>query len=277
MTEVANIVCQSCGAQLTGKFCEQCGEQRITTHDYSIVHFFEHALETFTHFDYRSLRALKVLFTQPGELTRAYLRGKRKAFVGPIQMFVIVNVVYAFIGGTTFKTPLKTQEHDKPFPEMKSAMVARAIEHGNLTREEFAKAFDSNAGAQGKTWIFAMIPALAFWLAVVYGFRRYYFEHLVFATHFYAFMLLFILAASVVIQLALLVVGIRPGAQRLDYAISLAALGGLVLYLYMALRRTYGGGKVATAIRAVAVGAAIYPILIGYRFLLFFVTLNTIH
>ena len=40
-----------------------------------------------------------------------------------------------------------------------------------------------------------MIPILAIVMALLYGFRRYFFEHLVFATHFYSFALLWILAA----------------------------------------------------------------------------------
>ena len=179
--------CLSCGAPHSEAFCPECGEKRITTHDYSIVHFVEHALETFTHFDYRSLRALKILVLEPGELTRAYLNGKRKAFVGPLQMFVILNVVFALVGGGTRSDAARRAGTRPPFAALKRAMVAKDIERRGIEREEFTREFDQNAGAQSKTWVFSMIPAFALCLAVVYGFRRYYFEHLVFATHFYAF------------------------------------------------------------------------------------------
>ena len=179
MSEIEPVACLSCSALHGDVFCPKCGEKRITTHDFSIVHFFEHALETFTHFDYRSLRALKLLVLKPGELTRAYLHGKRKAFVGPLQMFVILNVVFAVIGGNTFRTPLYVQEQDAPLAALKRSMVAQQIERRGIEHKEFAREFDQNAGAQAKTWIFAMIPAYALILAVLYGFRRYYFEHLV--------------------------------------------------------------------------------------------------
>src|SRR5204863_4719458 len=132
-------------------------------------------------------RAVKVIFSKPGEPSRAYLEGRRRSFVGPVQLFVIVNVVFVLIGGNVFKTPLRTQEDRWPFRGMKRAMAAAAIEHSGLSRESFERDFDRNAGTQSKTWVFSMIPVLALCLAMLYGFRRYYFEHLVFATHFYTF------------------------------------------------------------------------------------------
>src|SRR5262245_7392607 len=126
VTDVSTAVCVSCGTPRAGRFCEACGEKRITTHDYSLVHFGENFLETLTHFDFRSLRALWVLVRKPGMLTRDYLDGRRKPYVGPIQLFVIVNVMTALIGFNTFRTPLSIQEHDPPLASQKRAISAAA-------------------------------------------------------------------------------------------------------------------------------------------------------
>ena len=61
--------CPSCGSPQPNRFCSHCGEKPITTKDYSIAQFAEHVLETFTHFDFKSLRAFKVLLLQPGLLS----------------------------------------------------------------------------------------------------------------------------------------------------------------------------------------------------------------
>lgn len=130
---------------LTGRFCDRCGERRISRHDYSIVHFFEHAAEALTHFDLKSLlRALKILMLQPGELMRAYLDGRRKPFIGPIQLFVVLNLVFALLGGQTFRVALSTKD----------------------------------TGC---------------------GFRRYFYEHLVFSTHIHAFLLAWLVVGGVVL------------------------------------------------------------------------------
>jgi hypothetical protein len=277
VTDVAVDVCASCGAPQPGRFCERCGEKRITTHDYSIVHFGETLLETLTHFDYRSVRALWVLVAKPGLLTRDYLDGRRKPYVGPIQLFVIINLFSALLSFNTFRTPLYIQERDPPFAATKRAMAAEAQSHGGKTREEFVKEFDRTAGVQAKTWIFSMIPVYALLLMVVYGFRRYYFEHLVFATHFYAFMLLWLLVGGLAAILILWLAGITLSGEAMQNGVGGVIVAGLAVYLYFALRRTYGDGAAAATARAIVLAALFFPVVQLYRLLLFFVTLNTMH
>ena len=266
-------MCPSCGSPQRDRFCSHCGEKRITTKDYSIAHFAEHVLETFTHFDFKSLRAFKVLVLQPGLLTREYLDGRRKRYVGPVQLFVIVNVLFALGGPTSFRTPLHVQEHDPPFAATKRAMVEQAMSYRTITREAFAAEFDSTAGVQGKTWVFSMIPAFALCVAVLYGFRRYFFEHLVFATHIYAFTLAWMLTAGFVLSWALRIAGVRLTSQGFDDVVSSLILVGLAIYVFLALRCCYRDGRLAGATRSLLLVALFFPILLAYRFLLFFVTL----
>ena len=65
-----------------------------------------------------------MLALQPGELTRAYLDGRRTPHIGPIQLFVILNVVFALLGGQTFRVALSSQ-NSRPFADAKRALVAR--------------------------------------------------------------------------------------------------------------------------------------------------------
>jgi len=44
MSQVSVDACLSCGAPQTGKFCAECGEKRISAHDYSLLHFGESLL-----------------------------------------------------------------------------------------------------------------------------------------------------------------------------------------------------------------------------------------
>jgi hypothetical protein len=50
---------------------------------------------------------------------------------------------------------------------------------------------------------------------------------------------------------------------------------GIVGYLSRALRRVFGGGRAAAVARTLGMTVLIYPIVLTYRFLLFFVTLWT--
>lgn len=277
MTDVSAAACVSCGAPQPARFCERCGEKRVTTHDYSIVHFGEHLVETLTHFDFRSLRALWVLVSKPGLLTRDYLDGRRKRYVGPIQLFVIINVISAFIGFNTFRTPLAIQEQNPPFATTKRLMAAEAQSHSGKTRDEFVREFDRTAGVQAKTWIFSMIPLYALLLTVLYGFRRYYFEHLVFATHFYAFMLVWLFVGVMTSVGILRLAGVTLTDWAMQNGIGGVIVAGLAVYLYFALRRAYGDGAAPATARAMVLAVLFFPVVQLYRVLLFFVTLNMMH
>jgi len=269
-------VCENCGAKQPDRFCSKCGEKRVTTHDYSVKHFAEHVVETIAHVDSRALRTLWGLVRTPGLLTQEYLRGRRQRYIGPVQLFVIVNIVFALIGPNTFRTPLAVQTHDVPFPAMKSAMVADVVARRGVEAREFAKAFDATAGLQGKTWVFAMIPGFALCLTVLYGFRRYLFEHLVFATHFFAFTLVLVLVMGFVLESALLAFGLPPTGPSLDEVISFSILAVLGAYLFPALRRVYGDTLVGAGARTLALVVLFYPLVLAYRFLLFFITLRAV-
>jgi hypothetical protein len=56
--------------------------------------------------------------------------------------------------------------------------------------------------------------------------------------------------------------------------ISVVILGGLLVYLYLAVRRVYGDGRVAAAVRALTVTLVWIPMIEAYRRLLFFITLE---
>ena len=91
-------------------------------------------------------------------------------------------------------------------------MAERTVE-----REAFRRSFDDNAGLQAKTWIFTMIPLIAVVTAALYGFRRFFFEHLIFATHFLAFMLAWMLI-TVLLTWGFRLAGIRLSPQNWDSA-----------------------------------------------------------
>ena len=276
MADVVDRVCPSCGAPQPLKFCGDCGEKRITSHDYSIVHYTEHLVESLTHFDIRSFRAIGLLAVRPGELTRAFLDGRRKRLVAPIQLFIIINVVFALLGANTFRTPLRVQRGSW-MAEAKERWIEHAQAATRVSSEEFEREFDRNAAIQAKTWIFMMIPAYALLLAALYGFRRYFFEHIVFATHFMAFVLLWILTGGMAMGVGLKLAGVRWTGQHFDNVISLVLLGGIVVYLFVALRRVYGDRWWAALPRSLALGVAFLPVLLAYRLMLFFVTIETMH
>jgi len=272
MTQVTSGLCVSCGAPRAHNYCAKCGEKLVSTHDYSIAHFSAHIVEALTHFDVKSLRALKVLALRPGELTRAYLEGRRKPHIGPIQLFVILNVVFALLGGQTFRVALSSQ-NSPPFADAKRALAARTQARLAVDDVEFEKEFLHEGATQAKTWVFLMIPLFAFALAALFGFRRYFFEHLIFSTHVHAFILGWLIVAGITIAWAFRSIGgaVRPYSNAV---VTVVILVGLLVYLHAAIRRAYGGGRLPAAARALTMTVLWIPILEIYRRLLFFITLE---
>lgn len=84
-------LCSDCGAQVTGRFCSDCG-QPAHVHR-TLLHLLEELLHGVMHFDSRVWRTLPLLFFRPGRLTREWVHGKRTRYVSPLAMFLFTVFV----------------------------------------------------------------------------------------------------------------------------------------------------------------------------------------
>lgn len=295
--EIAGPACPSCGAVIAGRYCEQCGERRLRSHDYSIRHHLEEMFEIFTHLDSKIVRSLWRLLSQPGALSADYLRGRRVKFMSPLRLFVVVSVVYFLsltllhaipfkvapsIQFNTFATPLATQLHGNDFyPALAARLVQRKLQHGSVGYDELERRYDRQTVVYSKTLLFMLIPVFAGLLALLFiRKRRYLSEHVVIATHFWSFALLLI---GVLLPLAIVPViyladaaGLRTGAVINDYVVSYALQAVLGVYLFLMLRRAYGASGWYSALVASAIAWSFFFIVWLFRFFLFTATLLSI-
>jgi len=92
--------CLNCGTALVGDYCYHCG-QRAHVHR-TLTAFWHDLVHGVFHFEGKIWRTLPLLVWRPGELTRAYIDGKRARFVSPIALFLFcVFVTFAVIGLTS--------------------------------------------------------------------------------------------------------------------------------------------------------------------------------
>lgn len=274
------ISCANCEAVLQGQYCHRCGQRKITPHDYSLTHFIAHAFHDLTHFDSKIFRSLLPLCFKPGALTAAYLSGKQASFIKPITLFILMNLFF-FVVGYRFGLLHWNMSGVMwgPHGGLAKHLVEEKIKTSGQTREEFEKYFNATLVHQQRSMFLIIIPFLALALKLSYLFaRRYYVEHLIYAIHFFAYLLLFLTLGLPALIFAVgvfdLALGTRiaPTIGR-DPWIILPLIGGILIYHLFALKRVYRQGWVMTGVKAIVLSTCVLALVpFVCRPILFFMT-----
>lgn len=273
--------CGNCRAPLTGPFCSQCGEKKFSPSDYSVKHLAEEVIGEFTHFDTKFLRTLKVLFTQPGELSRAYFHGGRSRYTKPLTLFVIINVVFFLLQPHTHLLRFGYVSY-LTNPAYQAA-VSRHLRETKEPPQSYAIRFDANLQNQKKSLLIVSVPVLALVMAILFvGAHRRYAEHLVFSVQVYAFLLTYL--PLVVLVLTPVFWAIRRGGPvaepllkvlEAEAAIVAITVAGLTLYMYKGLQRAYSASRIRAALTAFVLAWAVMFLTGVYHNALFFATFWT--
>jgi hypothetical protein len=274
--------CGNCGAELSGPFCSQCGEKKISAKDYSLRHVVEETLAEFAHFDSKFLRTLKLLFTRPGQLSNVFFHGGRSRYTKPLTLFIIINVIFFFV------QPHTGLFHDRYAQYMNdrghaAAVLAQLRETGESSKSYEAR-FNANLQNQKKSLLIVSVPLLALFMTIVFaGSGRTYAEHLIFSVEVYAFLLSY-LAALVFLIFILVTILLRPAGPAADPirrvlgsdpGIVALMIAGLAIYMYLGFRRAYGVSRFRAA-RSALILPWIVAYLTGvYHSALFYVTFWT--
>lgn len=225
--------CQECGTPLAGEYCHHCGEKLPDAHDLTMKHFLHHGLHELTHFDSKIFRTLRALIFRPGLLTVEYLAGRRKRYVLPLRLFLVIFALNLFL-----YTRPGVALYDVHFIVSSSAQgkvleskLERFAAKKQITKEAL---FDQiNEHWQHNVSLFQLgdVFFFAVWLAVL-NWRRYFVEHLIFALHMLSFTLLF----GSVLWLYYLHYGFRQNFVLIAFSFAVQ-----LFYLWRAVPRMYGG------------------------------------
>ena len=86
-------VCPNCQAPLTGVYCAACGQHNIDLERPIWSLAGELIRETFE-LDGRTARTLKALFRHPGLLTCEYVAGRRRHYVSPLRLYLVISIAF---------------------------------------------------------------------------------------------------------------------------------------------------------------------------------------
>jgi len=277
--------CFNCNAPLTGDYCSHCG-QLATGADLRFIDLAGDALRDLIDWDSRFWRTLVPLLFRPGFLTAEFIAGRRARYVPPFRLYLIVSFLLFLTISLGNNSPLEvTVVRDggtavaqaPPEPVAAGEPEAHQLRNVDLTLRlsdedspAWLRQLDQRLNANAERFhrepqvfldkllddlpqlMFVMLPLFAGLLRLAYRAPFHYLQHLVFALHYHSF-------ADVVYLLALLLERALPVQMDL-----MAVL--LVLYLPLALRRTYGSGW-AGAIGRSALILLGYSLLLGVGFI----------
>jgi hypothetical protein len=170
--------CVNCGRELTGPFCSHCGEKNAEQRHYDLRHFLSEAFEHLTHADNNLFRSLRALLFRPGFLTTEFMSGRRKGYLGPVQLFLVVNLVFfivqSFFPSGPFSIPLEIQLKQRLMAGTVQKLINEKLAERIASNEslnaasaaaELGREFDHTVQTTAKGMVIIMVPM--FTLAVV--------------------------------------------------------------------------------------------------------------
>jgi hypothetical protein len=280
MNNAVPWICPTCNTSIATFYCPACGERPLNPRELTLRGLVDHAVHAFTSIDGRLLRTFRSLVRCPGELTLAYLHGRRQPYVGPISLFLIANVLFfateSLTGGTVFTAPLGSHLKLQPWSVFAGSLVSSRLESLHTTLAFYTPVFDLAMARNARSFIIFMALLFALLPRIMFPQTKWPFvAHAVFSLHLYTFMLLLFCIATPIESFNRLLGGAGFGTQGFDAVLSLTLLAACAVYLYIATGAVYGGRLAIRALKTGALTVGVAVIVLGYRFSLFLITLYT--
>lgn len=276
-----NWTCPSCGKKRRSKFCAECGEERLRPRDLTFTDLAARFARTLSSVDGKLLRSSRLVLFAPGKLNASYVRGERRRFLGPLQLFLIANALFFGMQSLTsmniLSSTLDSHLHVQDWHDYAQSLVRRRLGDDQRALAVFASKFDRAAIFNAKALIILMVVAFAPLAALLFrGSHRAAGAHIVFALHLYSFVLVLFCASLAIAEIELQMGGGGLASPIVDTWLTLANLMACATYIFVAVGPAYSANGpwrfLAAGILALAVGG----LLVGYRFAIFLITFHTI-
>lgn len=269
--------CKSCSTKISGNYCSNCGEKAIDQSDRSIKKFLSEFISLLTFADSKSLKTLKLLILNPGQLSANYVDGVRVKFMRPLQIFLLANLIYFILPFMqTFNTPLYVQMNMTSYSEMATKLVEKKIEKEQLSLEDYTAKYDKQSTKVAKLLIIFLAVLYAFPLWILHFKKRKFFtDHFLFGLEFLTYniivntLLLTVVLYLVVTFLEFFGVNINPS----DLEVSILMAISMLYFVIKGFINFYKNTFWQSLLKALIFETAIVLLtIVAYRFLLFITT-----
>lgn len=271
--------CPTCTTKVGTPFCPSCGEEPIRPRDLTVRGLLRQLFDAVSSIDGRLIRSLRAGASRPGSLTAAWVRGPRKPYLGPIQLFLVANVAFvamqSITGANVFSSTLDSHLHHQDWSDVAQRMVGRRLAATGTTLEAYTPVFNQAVALHAKSLVILMTIPFALLLPVVFvRSRKPFAVHLVFAVHVYTFLLFLYCAALALSGIDMMRGGSGLTDPRLDTLLTVFNLAVCAAYLHQATGRVYEARGVWRIAASVILAVAILAITLAYRFGLLWLTLH---
>lgn len=248
-------------------YCAVCG-QETKLHVASAGEFIHEFVGHYVALEGKLWSTVQKLLFRPGFLSAEYIAGRRARYVQPLRVYLTFSILFFFVLKLAGTPVGKVEEEIAPtvahqqagapasgmggaiLQAAPSSLTARINAFAARPAAEQSKLLTAAFFAYVPYAMFILMPLFAFYLKLLYlGSGRRYGEHLLFALHTNAF-------AYALFSMVFLTSYLNVGL--IDFAMAL----WLILYLPLAMRRVYGGGRLSTALRWLVL-AALHLVSIG--------------
>lgn len=172
--------CKSCGNSFSGVYCNLCGEKVLQPADRSVKTFLTQIPQFFSFTDNKFLKSLKFIILKPGFLSTEYADGRRVAYIKPLQIFFVLNLVYfLFPLLQLFNTSLRTQMYLRTHSGMVRSMVNEKLAENGFSYQAYELLYNEKSTSLAKLLIIVFVLLASLPLNGIFRKRnRYFTDHL---------------------------------------------------------------------------------------------------
>jgi len=184
--------CKNCNAPINGTFCQSCGQKLIDSEDRSLSKLLAELISNLFFFDGRFWISLRYLMFKPGKMTTEFVDGKRKRFLPPISLFLLVNLIYFIVSPTSdYSLSLYEQLNMQFYSDYTVQLIDHKVEESGMSYHQIESLYNKKSLGFAKLFMILNIPLIAI-ILYLFNFRnrKFFFDSLIFSCHFFAFFLI---------------------------------------------------------------------------------------